>query len=158
VFRNLTRDFRYQIASNRAPRGSSCFVCHALKLEGLTGLPHAAHFVVAPYGTLTEHGVPRDGPGTELVNEPIRGDAGLDVKWIPSESTAFDATLNPDFSQVESDVAQISANTRFALFYPEKRPFFMERSQLFYSPIQAIYTRTITSPRWGARASGDAAG
>ena len=158
VFRNLTRDFRYQIASNRAPRDSICFICHATKLEGLTGLPHAGHVVVAPYGTLGQSGVPREGPGSELVNEPIRGNAGLDLKWIPNESTAFDAAINPDFSQVESDVAQISANTRFALFYPEKRPFFMERAQLFNSPIQAIYTRTITSPRWGARASGDSGG
>jgi hypothetical protein len=158
VFRNLTRDFRYQIASNRAPRDSICFVCHATKLEGLTGLPRSGHLVVAPYGELTESGVPREGPGSELANEPIRGTAGLDLKWLPNESTAFDAAINPDFSQVESDVAQISANTRFALFYPEKRPFFMERSQLFNAPIQAIYTRTITSPRWGARASGDASG
>lgn len=158
VFRNLVRDFRYQIASNRAPRESSCFICHAAKLEGLAGLPHGGHFVVAPYGTLTEAGVPRAGPGSPYVNEPVRGDGGLDLKWVPNESTAFDAAINPDFSQVESDVAQISANSRFALFYPEKRPFFMERSQLFNAPIQAIYTRAITSPRWGARASGDAAG
>ena len=156
VFRNLTRDFRYQIASNRAPRDSICFICHATKLEGLARLPHAGHLVVAPYGTLTESGVPREGPGSAFVNEPVRADAGLDLKWIPNENTAFDAAINPDFSQIESDVAQISANTRFALFYPEKRPFFMERSQLFNAPIQAIYTRTITSPRWGARASGDA--
>jgi hypothetical protein len=158
VVRNMTRDFKYFIISNHWPRGSSCGICHATKLEGLAGLPHAGHVVVAPYGTLTEAGVNRDGPGTPYVNEPIRGNAGVDLKWVPSESTAFDATINPDFSQVESDVAQISANARFALFYPEKRPFFMERAQLFNAPIQAIYTRTITSPRWGARASGDDAG
>jgi hypothetical protein len=158
VFRSLARDFRYQIASNRAPRESSCFICHATKLEGLSGLPRAGHVVVAPYATLAESGVNRDGPGTPYVNEPIRGNAGFDLKWVPNESTAFDAAINPDFSQVESDVAQISADNRFALFYPEKRPFFMERSQLFNSPIQAVYTRTITSPRWGARVSGDEAG
>ena len=158
VFRNWTRDFRYQIASTRVPRESSCFICHALKLEGLLGLPHGGHVVVAPYGTLTESGVPREGPGSPYRNEPVRANGGIDLKWVPNESTAFDGTINPDFSQVESDVAQISANNRFALFYPEKRPFFMERSQLFNAPIQAIYTRTITSPRWGARASGDAGG
>lgn len=158
VLRNWMRDFRYQFASNRSPRESNCFICHATKLEGLSGLPHAGHVVVAPYATLAESAIPREGPGGTLLNEPVRGNAGLDVKWIPNESTALDATINPDFSQVESDVAQISANNRFALFYPEKRPFFMERSQLFNSPIPAIYTRTITSPRWGARASGDAGG
>ncbi len=154
-FRSLTRDFRYQIASNPAPRESNCFQCHELKIEGLTGLPHGAHFVAAPYVTLTEQGVPRDGAaGNPYVNHPAHGNAGLDVKLIPNENTAFDGTINPDFSQVESDVAQISADARFALFYPEKRPFFMEQSQLFNLPIQAVYTRTITSPRWGVRASG----
>ena len=62
--------------------------------------------------------------------------------------------MNPDFSQIESDVAQITANERFALFYPEKRPFFLEGINLFSTPIQAVYTRTITSPRFGARGTG----
>ncbi len=154
-FRNYPRDFRYQIASNPSPRESNCFACHELKIEGLTGLPRGAHFVAAPYVTLTEKGVPRDGvAGSASVNRPARSNAGLDAKFIPNENTAFDGTINPDFSQVESDVAQISADARFALFYPEKRPFFMEQSQLFNLPIQAVYTRTFTSPRWGVRATG----
>jgi hypothetical protein len=154
VFRNYPRDFRYQIASNPSPRESNCFVCHALKIEGLSGLPHGAHVVVAPYATLREQGVPREGPGSSLRQKPVRGNGGLDLKFLPSENLALDATVNPDFSQIESDVAQISTNARFALFYPEKRPFFMEQSQLYYTPIQAVYTRTITSPRWGVRATG----
>jgi hypothetical protein len=67
---------------------------------------------------------------------------------------AVDATINPDFSQVESDVAVISTNERFAIFIPEKRPFFLEGIELFSTPIQAVYTRTLTSPRWGARTTG----
>ena len=84
----------------------------------------------------------------------VEGHVGVDLKWIPSASAAVDATINPDFSQIESDVAQIGANERFALFFPEKRPFFLEGSELLLSPIQAVYTRTITSPRWGARGTG----
>src|SRR5262249_23161910 len=86
------------------------------------------------------------------------GHVGGDLKWIPSASVAVDATVNPDFSQIESDVAQIAANERFALFYPEKRPFFLEGGELLASPIQAVYTRTITSPRWGARTTGKLGG
>src|SRR5262249_43269670 len=71
-----------------------------------------------------------------------------------NEQPAADATINPDFSQVESDVAVISTNERFAIFLPEKRPFFLERVDLFSTPMQAVYTRTITSPRWGARGTG----
>jgi hypothetical protein len=62
--------------------------------------------------------------------------------------------VNPDFSQVESDVAQITTNQRFALYFPEKRPFFLEQIDLFSTPLQAIYTRTVTSPRVGLRATG----
>ena len=61
-------------------------------------------------------------------------EAGLDAKWTPNANTAIDATINPDFSQVESDVAQITANQRFALFFPEKRPFFLEGLELFSTP------------------------
>ena len=63
--------------------------------------------------------------------------------------------MNPDFSQIESDTAQISANERFALFFPEKRPFFLEGVDLFQMPIYAVYTRTITAPRWGGRVTGE---
>lgn len=78
------------------------------------------------------------------------------MKWSPSTTTALDLTANPDFSQVESDVAQIAANERFALLFPEKRPFFLEGVDLLETPIRAAYTRTITRPRWGARATGKA--
>jgi Domain of unknown function (DUF5916) len=154
LYRNYPRDFRHQFFSAKLPRGENCFICHENSLEGLAGLPSSGHLVAAPYVTAKEEGMPRDGLGTPFLNKPIQGDAGLDVKWMPNAQTAVDATLNPDFSQVESDVAQISANERFALFYPEKRPFFLEGIELFSTPIQAVYTRTITSPRWGARATG----
>ncbi len=156
VWRNYPREYRYAIHSSPIPRGGNCLICRSLELTGMTGLPSASHLVAAPYVTAKESGVPRDPSDLSagLVNDPVELDAGADVKWTPSASLAVDATVNPDFSQVEADVAQISVNTRFALFYPEKRPFFLESVDLLDTPIQAVYTRTITSPRWGARATG----
>ncbi|HUK12595.1 MAG TPA: DUF5916 domain-containing protein [Thermoanaerobaculaceae bacterium] len=154
VWRNYPRDYRYAIYSEPIPRMTNCMVCHALPLTGLDDLPAGGHLVVAPYGTLTETGEPRGGPGTPLRNKPIGGNGGIDAKWMPSASSVLDGTINPDFSQVESDVGQIAINKQFAIFYPEKRPFFLEGTDLFQTPIQAVYTRTITSPRWGARATG----
>lgn len=156
LYRNRTRDTHYQYFSNRLPRGSNCFMCHERDLVGLEGLPSAGHLIAAPYVTATEQGrrVDANDPSSRFVNRPTRGTAGLDVKWLPNAETALDGTVNPDFSQVESDVAQISVNNRFALFYPEKRPFFLEGMDLFSTPIQAVYTRTITSPRWGLRGTG----
>ena len=154
LYRNYPRAFRYQMFTSTLPRGGNCFICRTGPLTGLEGLPSGGALVVAPYVTVKEEGIPRGGLGTELVNKPARVDGGGDIKWTPNENTALDATINPDFSQVESDVAQIGVNERFALFFPEKRPFFLEGIELFSTPIQAVYTRSITSPRWGARATG----
>ncbi len=160
LYRNRPRDFRYQMFNRKLPRGSSCFICHEQKITGLTGLPSGNHLVLAPYATAERQSLPGgpDGSPGPLVDRPVHAEAGLDAKWTPNANTAIDATLNPDFSQVESDVAQIAANQRFALFFPEKRPFFLEGLELFSTPIQAVYTRTITSPRYGVRSTGEAGG
>jgi hypothetical protein len=156
VWRNYPREFRYAIYSSPIPRGSNCLLCFMRSLTGMTNLPASSHWVVAPYATAKEDGHLRDAtdPQSDFTNRPVRLNGGIDAKWTPNPDTAIDGTINPDFSQVESDVAQIAVNSRFALFYPEKRPFFLESSDLFQSPIQAVYTRTITSPRWGLRATG----
>ncbi|HKI05525.1 MAG TPA: DUF5916 domain-containing protein [Thermoanaerobaculia bacterium] len=156
LYRNYPRDFRYQMFSSKLPRGSNCFICFEKKITGLTGLPTSNHLVLAPYGAGRLRSLPEDGRiGSRLDEEPADWDVGLDAKWNPNAETALDLTLNPDFSQVESDVAQITANERFALFLPEKRPFFLERADILAAPIATIYTRTLTSPRWGARATGE---
>ncbi|HEV7517869.1 MAG TPA: DUF5916 domain-containing protein, partial [Thermoanaerobaculia bacterium] len=154
LYRNYPRDFHSQMFSAPLPRGSNCFICHENKLDGLAGLPTGGHLVAAPYGTARESARPTGDLGTPLHNGPVQERAGIDVKWSPSADSALDATFHPDFSQIESDVAQISTDQRFALFYPEKRPFFLEGLDLFQTPLQAVYTRTVTSPAWGARATG----
>ena len=154
LYRNYPRDRRYQMFTVRLPRESNCFICNEQPLEGLTGLPAGGNVIVAPFGVAHQESTPRGDLGTSLVNPAPNYDAGLDVKWTPNANTTIDAAVNPDFSQVETDTAQITANERFALFYPEKRPFFLERVDLFSTPVQAVYTRTITDPLWGARATG----
>jgi hypothetical protein len=66
----------------------------------------------------------------------------------------LDATINPDFSQIESDQPQITVNQRFAVFFPEKRPFFLENSNYFTSPIDLVFTRNIGHPEFGLRLTG----
>jgi hypothetical protein len=63
-------------------------------------------------------------------------------------------TANPDFSQVEADAFQLEANTRFALFYEEKRPFFLEGMEHFQMRLDPVYTRTIADPKWGLKLTG----
>ena len=158
LYRIYPRDRNYQINSVRIPQGSTCFLCHSATVEGIVGLPQGAHWVVAPYGAITHT---KTYPGFEGYSGDgvvTKGKAGVDAKWLPNADTIVDATLNPDFSQIESDTAQITVNERFALFYPEKRPFFLEHVDLLQTPIQAVYTRTITSPLWGGRITGKTGG
>ena len=113
--------------------------------------------MLAPYGAVTNtkhYGA--EGPSDD--NTTTLGQVGLDAKWLPNAATIVDATINPDFSQIEADTAQISVNERFALFFPEKRPFFLEHVDLLQTPIEAVHTRTITQPLWGARITGKSGG
>src|SRR5205823_2364839 len=158
LYRNYPRDRHYQFFSAKFPRGSNCFICRSNSLTGLEHLPSGGHLVAAPYVSASEGAHPRNESGSPLVSDPVKPHAGIDLKYSPNADNAIDVTVNPDFSQVESDTAQISANERFALFFPEKRPFFLEGADLFQTPIPAVYTRTITSPRWGGRLTGKEGG
>ncbi len=158
LYRVWPRDRNYQFYNVRVPRGSSCFLCQSATVEGITGLPKGSHWVLAPYGAVTSTKTYAGANGLPDDDTTTLGKVGLDAKWLPDADTIVDATINPDFSQIESDTAQISVNERFALFYPEKRPFFLEHVDLLQTPIQAVYTRTITSPLWGARVTGKTGG
>lgn len=81
-------------------------------------------------------------------------EASLDMRWNITPSTRLNATINPDFSTVETDEAQLTINETFSLFYDEKRPFFTENSEYFLSPQDLVYTRNIASPDYGAKLSG----
>ncbi len=151
LYRNYPREYRYQMFNTRLPRGGNCFVCRGVPLNGLTGLPAGGGLVLAPYVSANRASAPLDGLGTPLKADPVGADIGLDAKWAPTANIVLDGTVNPDFSQIESDVAQIAANERFALNFPEKRPFFLEGVDLFSTPINVLYTRTVTAPRWGLR-------
>ncbi|MDR1728246.1 MAG: carbohydrate binding family 9 domain-containing protein [Acidobacteriota bacterium] len=95
-----------------------------------------------------------------------RPDAGVSVKYGLTSSVTLDATVNPDFSQVESDSFQMEVNQRYPVFYSEKRPFFMEGATMFnlsgtgfYSGLNmmtAVHTRNIADPVFGARLTGTA--
>ena len=158
LWRNYGREFRYQFVSVKHPRGGQCFVCRENTLTGLSRLPSGGHLVAAPYVAANQGARLAGAPGDPLVSDPFAHKIGLDVKYTPNADNTLDGTVRPDFSQIESDVAQISTNQRFALFFPEKRPFFLEGVELLSTPIQAVYTRTITAPDWGARATGKLGG
>jgi Domain of unknown function (DUF5916) len=95
-----------------------------------------------------------DNPGVDPLSSGSATDAGLSLRWGITPDLTANLAINPDFSQVEADIAQLDVNERFALFYPEKRPFFLEGANYFSTPIQAVFTRTIGSPDAGVKLTG----
>ena len=85
----------------------------------------------------------------------LRG--GLDAKMVLRDHFTIDATVNPDFSQIESDEPQVTTNQRYEVFFPEKRPFFLENADYFDTPgEELLFTRRIVDPQYGVRVSGKA--
>jgi hypothetical protein len=149
VYRNYPRDQRYLMASSPLPRVQTCFLCLNEPLTGLE-VPAARHLALTPNVTLRTVRDRAAGEATRRDNDIV---PSLDLKWRPRADVVVDATVNPDFSQVELDTPQLAGNTQFALFFPEKRPFFLEGADILQSPMQAIYTRSVTDPAWGVRAT-----
>jgi hypothetical protein len=95
-----------------------------------------------------------DDPASGFSNNKLQGRIGGGIQYSPSPSFSLDAVVNPDFSQIESDADQISVNTTFALYYNEKRPFFLTGQELLQTPM--YYSRSINNPLGAARIIGKA--
>ncbi|MEJ7746655.1 MAG: DUF5916 domain-containing protein [Luteimonas sp.] len=147
------RQYRYQYANQRIERGNRCYLCTFDKIEGFTGVRQGRNLEIAPTLTVI-HAEERSGPGAPWQGEGTDIEPGLDVSWAPSPNLTVNGTINPDFSQVESDQAQLDLNTSFALFFPEKRPFFLEGADYFNTPLSVLYTRQIADPDFGLRVTG----
>lgn len=124
-----------------------------------TGIDHispARNIQLIPYGLLRGYRDidQRDPNNPFFTSRTLQPEAGVDAKFILHDSFVLDATVNPDFSQVESDQPQITVNQRYAVFFPEKRPFFLENSNYFTSPINLVFTRNIGHPEFGLRLTG----
>jgi hypothetical protein len=145
----------YQDTWTPAVRAGASFLAQSGTLNGLTGLRRGLVLSMNPFATGRLDGAP-DSLGA-WTYDPTP-EAGLNVSWGITSNLTLDGTANPDFSQVEADVAQVTVNERFALFYPEKRPFFLEGIELFNTPNSLIYTRQVAEPIGGLKLTGKVAG
>jgi len=146
------RDQRVRIGLNALPRGRNCYLCYTAKLHGFEGITPGRNIELDP--TLTADDVARRPDGSVPFATRDDQELGLTARWGLTPGTTLSGALNPDFSQVEADAAQLEVNTQFALFYPEKRPFFLEGADLFDTKLTAVYTRTIADPDWGIKLTG----
>ena len=147
--RGIIRDNYYGEASTKIPPDNNCLMCYAgdVVLDAFPPAAAGSSLVLIPEITLT-HSADSGDFGSSSNNH---GNVGGYLSWQPRAGTVVGGAFNPDFSQVESDDFQPTANNQFALFFPEKRPFFLESNNLLSTPVQVIYTRTVSAPRWGLR-------
>ncbi|HUP48650.1 MAG TPA: DUF5916 domain-containing protein, partial [Thermoanaerobaculia bacterium] len=150
--RSYPRNARHRISASPRNRNETCILCQVNKVTGFQRLQAGRNLEVVP--TLTTTRSDRAAfPSTELEPGDTRFDPGVSVRWGVTPATTVNATINPDFSQVEADAAQLAENERFALFFEEKRPFFLEGIDFFATPINAVFTRTVADPAWGLKAT-----
>ena len=145
------RDFWPRIAAN-----VSGVLTQEGTLHGVESSSHSHNLQLNPYGLLqSEHTLNSQVPLQPFFsNRHFEGTAGGDAKLILHDTVVVDATINPDFSQVESDQPQFTVNQRYPVHFPELRPFFLENANYFSTPISLVYTRNIVHPEFGARVTG----
>ncbi len=152
--RSWPRSSRHRITNVGRDRNRACIICQFDKAEGFKNLSPGKNLEINPtlVGSRTDE--LDEFPDGSL--EPTDEDAevGLTVRWGLTPNLTLTGTVNPDFSQVEADAAQLGINRRFALFFEEKRPFFLEGIDFFSTPINAVYTRTVVAPDWGGKITG----
>ena len=123
------------------------------RLTGLQNLDPGLFIEINPVQTFSRQGV-YDADAGALQRGGIDGDFGFNMTYGITSNLTLDGTYNPDFSQVEADAGQIAVNERFALYLREKRPFFLEGTEIFRLPQQLVYTRSIVNPVGGAKVQG----
>lgn len=149
IVRSWPRGADYRFGSVRNERDDSCLLCQALPLRGLEGAPTGRGGRLQP--TLTTSLIESD-EGGELERE-AETSIGASGRWSASSSTRLSLTVNPDFSQVEADAAEFEVNRRFALSFPEKRPFFLDDADFFDVSDELLQTRSVVDPAAGAKAT-----
>jgi len=152
--RNYPRDNRHQITNFTYDRSNPCLLCQSHKIRGFKGATPGRNIELDPTLTGLRTDEREDFPAGDMVNQKQEFDVGISGQWGFTNNLTLSAAVNPDFSQVEADAAQLDVNTQFALYYPEKRPFFLEGRDFFQTPTEVIYTRSIADPLWGMKISG----
>ena len=126
-------------------------------LDGLLGLSTSRNLEIQPTFTAFRFSTLNEDTGRVVDGDP-KPEGGANFKYGVTSNLTADFTINPDFSQIESDRPQVEVNQRFALFFPELRPFFLEGAEIFQiqAPMTVVHTRTIVDPLYGAKLTGKA--
>ncbi|MDT7605448.1 MAG: hypothetical protein QOF61_3445, partial [Acidobacteriota bacterium] len=161
VFRQILRLNTEQDSWMPISRSDSSVLGQAGHITGLEGISTERTIELIPSLTVSETGrrvrtlppVPSPDFG-RIVNEPVKLEPGLTAKFGISPTMTLDLALNPDFAQVEADQLVVTTNQRFPIFFPERRPFFLEGIEIFQTPLTAVHTRAIVDPDVAVKLTG----
>ena len=138
-----------------AERAKSSFLAQSGTLEGLSDLRRGLVLDLNPVVTTRADGA---AASSGWLYDTSRPEAGGNVRWGITPNLTMDGTVNPDFSQVEADASTFQFDPRSAVFFPEKRPFFLDGAELFNTPNNLVYTRRIGEPVAAAKVTGKISG
>ena len=154
LLRNYPRSDRVRLRSQPEDRDLNCYLCQISKMSGFDNITAGRNIELVPTVVSGRTDAREDSSSTELAEGDFESEVGFTAKWGVTPNLTFLGTINPDFSQVEADVAQLDVNTQFALFFPERRPFFMDGADFFDTPLGAVFTRNVADPDWGVKLTG----
>ena len=142
----------YEETWTPALKAGASFIAQEGTITGLSGMLHGQTLAVNPEVTdaLTGASAAAGGDWKYSASPQLGGN----IRWGIGSNFVVNGTVRPDFSQVEADAQQIATDARFALFYPERRPFFVEGSDQFNVPNTLVYTRRIVQPDAAAKFTG----
>jgi len=152
--RFLPRDTHQRISNTARDRQRNCILCQMSVASGLKGAKPSSKLQLIPTVTASRN-ESRDTSPLSPWQAENDSDVGLDVKWGITPDVSLYATINPDFSQVESDSGQLNVNNTFALFNRERRGFFLDNADVFDVPFMNLfYTRNVSAPKFGTKLTG----
>jgi len=151
VVRSYPRNVRHHIGAFPRDRNNNCYMCQAEKLIGFAGAKPGKDIEFDPTLSALSSSEREDDIHTPMKRKDRDIDPGITARWGFTPNLTLGGTINPDFSQVEADVQQLDINRQFAIYYPEKRPFFLEGADFFQTSLPVVYTRTLADPRMGIK-------
>jgi hypothetical protein len=134
-------------------RSEQCFPCQFGTVTGIRDVHAGRGLEVLPSMVAHQTGqvIDPSDPHSNFHNENTQAELSLGAKYSLSSDITVEGTVNPDYSQIEADAAQIDVNSTISLFYPERRPFFQEGSDIFQTPFNSFYSRTINNPQFAGK-------
>jgi len=152
-YRHHQREVAYSMSWARYDQNESCWPCKWGTVKGIRDIAPGRGVELIGSVIASQTGAVRDAtyPRESFTNGDVEGAASIGGRYAVTSDITLDGTINPDFSQIEADAAQVDVNTTFALSYPEKRPFFQEGLDAFRTSFAAVYTRSINDPSFAVK-------